>query len=160
MRGPTSFVAGGTAPARLFINETAGALAFAEGDAGALTGVTGAYPVDIDSDGLVDLAVLRVGENLLLRGDGACGFSRANETWGFDGGDAWSTAFSATWEPGAIWPTLAIGNYVDRSDPRRPVFRLRQPMRCTARRPPPPPRACWITRRFSFPSPRRDPTVR
>ena len=119
---PDIFVAGGTAPARLFINETDGALAFTEGDAAGLTGVTGAYPIDIDSDGLVDLAVLRVGENLLLRGDGACGFARANETWGFDGGDAWSTAFSATWEPGAIWPTLAIGNYVDRSDPDGPFF--------------------------------------
>ena len=119
---PDFFVAGGTAPARLFVNETDGALAFAEGSAGALTGVTGAYPIDIDGDGLVDLAVLRVGENLLLRGDGACGFARANETWGFDGGDAWSTAFSATWEDGARWPTLAIGNYVDRSDPDGPFF--------------------------------------
>ena len=29
---------------------------------------TGAYPLDVDGDGLVDLAVLRVGENVLLRG--------------------------------------------------------------------------------------------
>ena len=57
--------------------------------------MTGAYSLDIDGDGLLDLAVLRVGENMLLRGDGACGFSIANTDWGFEGGTAWSTAFSA-----------------------------------------------------------------
>ena len=35
-----------------------------------LTEVTGAYPLDIDSDGHDDLAVLRRGENVLLRGLG------------------------------------------------------------------------------------------
>ena len=119
---PDIFAAGGEDPARLFVNETADALAFAEGVLPPLHGVTGAYPIDIDSDGAVDLAVLRVGENLLMRGDGACGFARANEDWGFDGGDAWSTAFSATWEPGRRWPTFVIGNYVDRSDPDGPFF--------------------------------------
>ena len=59
---------------------------------------TGAYPLDVDGDGTVDLAVLRNGENVLLRGLGDCRFERANETWGFDGGDAITTAFSATWE--------------------------------------------------------------
>ncbi|MEM9317502.1 MAG: CRTAC1 family protein [Pseudomonadota bacterium] len=119
---PDIFVAGGTNAARLFVNESQGALGFAEGIIEPLTGVTGAYPIDIDSDGAVDLAILRVGENMLWRGDGACGFSRANEAWGFDGGDAWSTAFSATWGAGDRWPTLAIGNYVDRSDPEGPFF--------------------------------------
>ena len=47
-----------------------------------LTGVTGAYPLDIDGDGHVDLAVLRVGENVLLRGLGDCRFERANEALG------------------------------------------------------------------------------
>ena len=37
-----------------------------------LTAVTGAYPLDVDSDGLVDLAVLRVGEDVILRGRGDC----------------------------------------------------------------------------------------
>ncbi len=74
--------------------------------------VTGAYPIDVDSDGTVDLAVLRHGENVLLRGLGDCRFERANEAWGFDGGDVWTTAFSATWEGSAPWPTLAFGNYV------------------------------------------------
>ena len=57
----------------------------------------GAYPIDIDGDGNIDLAVLRHGENILFRGLGNCRFERANETWSFDGGDRWSTAFSAVW---------------------------------------------------------------
>ena len=77
--------------------------------------VVGAYPVDIDGDGLIDLAVLRYGENVLLRGLGDCRFERANEAWGFDGGDAWTTAFSAKWEGSATLPTLAFGNYLDMS---------------------------------------------
>ena len=63
-----------------------------------LTDVTGAYPLDIDGDGQVDLAVLRNGENVLLRGTGECRFERANEAWGFDGGAANTNAFAATWE--------------------------------------------------------------
>ena len=54
--------------------------------------VTGAYPLDVDSDGITDLVLLRVGENVVMRGLGGCRFERANEAWGFDGGDAWSTA--------------------------------------------------------------------
>ena len=47
-----------------------------------VTGVTGAYPLDVDGDGHTDLAVLRVGETLMLRGLGGCRFERADETWG------------------------------------------------------------------------------
>lgn len=120
---PDMFVAGGETPARLFVNEIGADWRFADGALpGPMTGVTGAYPVDIDGDGHVDLAVLRVGENLLLRGDGQCGFARANAEWGFEGGRAWSTAFSATWEPGQTRPTLAIGNYVDQTNPDGPFF--------------------------------------
>ena len=39
-----------------------------------------------------------------------------------DGENRWSTAFSATWEPGAALPTLAIGNYVDRTNPNGPFM--------------------------------------
>ncbi|HKZ90945.1 MAG TPA: CRTAC1 family protein, partial [Candidatus Limnocylindrales bacterium] len=81
-----------------------------------LTAVTGAYPLDIDADGQPDLAVLRRGENVLLRGLDDCAFERANEAWAFDGGDDWTTAFSATWEDGQDWPTLAFGAYVDHVD--------------------------------------------
>jgi hypothetical protein len=81
-----------------------------------LDAVLGAYPLDIDSDGVMDLVVLRQGENALMRGLGDCRFEDANEAWGFDGGDAWSTAFAAIWEKGQDWPTLAIGNYIDRKE--------------------------------------------
>lgn len=125
---PDLFVAGGASPARLFVNESAGPdapLAFALGDlsgidAALLRGVTGAYPLDIDGDGLLDLVVLRVGQNLILRGRGGCTFEDATDAWGFSAGDRWSTAFTATWEPGNLLPTLAIGNYVDRGDPNGP----------------------------------------
>lgn len=121
---PELFAAGGETPARLFLNETAAGanLSFAEGRVPDLTGVTGAYPLDIDSDGNIDLAVMRVGRDMLLRGDGQCGFVDASEDWGFDGGDKWTTSFSATWEPGETWPTLAFGSYVDQSDPDGPFM--------------------------------------
>jgi hypothetical protein len=51
-----------------------------------------------------------------MRGKGGCQFERANEAWNFAGGDAWNTAFAATWEKGNTWPTLAIGSYVDRKE--------------------------------------------
>jgi enediyne biosynthesis protein E4 len=112
-----AYVAGGEETAALFRNRSAigGALAFerVSGEETDLRSVTGAYPLDIDGDGTLDLAVLRIGENVLLRGLGACRFERANERWGFDGGDAATTAFAATWEGGAAVPTLAFGNYVD-----------------------------------------------
>lgn len=88
-------------------------------DALHLTGVTGAYPLDIDSDGHLDLVVLRVGENLLLRGGPDCGFTPF-QGLGFASGARWTTAFSATWEAGQILATLALGNYVNRDDPKGP----------------------------------------
>lgn len=110
------YLAGGAAPAALYRNRSpvGGGLRFRVVPATStdLLDVTGAYPLDIDGDGLTDLAVLRIGENVLLRGTGDCRFERANEEWSFDGGDAWSAAFSATWEAGAALPTLAIGNYL------------------------------------------------
>ncbi len=120
---PDFFVAGGEEPTRLFVNETPGPgapFAFRDGEVAPLRSVTGAYPLDIDGDGHLDLAVLRVGPNVLLRGSGSCDFSDATEDWHFDPGDRWSTAFSATWEHGQDWPTLAVGNYVDRDDPEGP----------------------------------------
>ena len=109
------YLAGGAGAAALYRNdsELAGALRFTRvpDPATDLTQVTGAYPLDIDGDGATDLAILRVGENVLLRGLGACRFEAANAAWGLAGGDRWTTAFSATWEPSAGWPTLAFGNY-------------------------------------------------
>lgn len=121
---PDIYAAGGETPARLFINQTPEGGAQTAFELGQtvpeLTGVTGAYPIDIDSDGHVDLAVLRVGANQFLKGDGACGFADASAEWGLAGGDHWSTAFSATWEAGQVWPTMAVGNYVDTNDPTGP----------------------------------------
>ena len=110
------YFAGGAEPAALYRNEspTGGALRFRASPAAVtdLTDVTGAYPLDVDGDRYTDLVVLRVGENVLLRGLGDCRFERANEVLGFDGGDAWTAAFSATWEGDTALPTLAIGNYL------------------------------------------------
>lgn len=122
-RLPDMMLAGGTAPAKFYRNTTAvgGALSFAEAASGLeMEAVTGAYPLDIDSDDIMDLVLLRVGENQLMRGLGDCRFESANADWGFDGGDGWSTAFAATWEAGQDWPTIAIGNYVDRYETMMP----------------------------------------
>jgi enediyne biosynthesis protein E4 len=114
---PDAFVAGGVNPARLFHNDSpiGGALRFSAVDDPAvdLSAVNGAYPLDLDSDGQIDLVVLRDGENVVLRGLGGCRFERANARWSIDGGAAATTAFSATWERSSALPTLAFGNYVD-----------------------------------------------
>ncbi|MDZ7824612.1 MAG: CRTAC1 family protein [Ahrensia sp.] len=120
-----AFLAGGKNPSRLIVNTTqraGGVITFSDGatDATRLEGVTGAYPIDIDSDGLIDLFVMRVGENIILRGLPNCQFEEANSAFGFDGLDRWTASFSATWEAGNILPTLAVGNYVDRDNPDGP----------------------------------------
>jgi enediyne biosynthesis protein E4 len=112
-------LAGGANKAKFYRNTSkrGGALKFkAETSGLEIDKVTGAYPLDIDSDGIMDVVLLRVGENLVMRGKGNCKFERANRAWAFDGGDAWSTSFAATWEKGAIWPTIAIGNYINRKE--------------------------------------------
>lgn len=116
-RLPDLFFAGGAGAPALYrnISHLGGELRFASTTdplVDGMSGVTGAYPIDVDDDGLTDLAVLRVGENMLLRGVGDCRFERANETWNLDGGDAWTVGFSATWEDGSRRPTLAFGNYL------------------------------------------------
>jgi len=125
---PDLYLAGGQSTAALFRNDSpmGGALRFTRVSAAAtdLANVTGAYPIDLDNDGITDLVVLRNGENVLLRGLGDCRFARANEAFGFIGGSSATTAFSATWEAGATLPTLAFGNYVDpkSNDPHRLCF--------------------------------------
>ena len=122
-RFPELVAAGGSNPAILLVNATGtpGApLAFRADtpEALALTGVTGAYPLDIDDDGVLDLAVMRVGENLLLKGGPDCTFAPFDI--GFASDDRWTTSFTATWEAGQPLPTLFFGNYVDRTDPDGP----------------------------------------
>jgi len=120
---PDLYLAGGANPAALYRNESpvGGELRFAQvpDPATDLTQVVGAYPVDIDGDGLIDLAVLRQGENVLLKGLGGCRFERSNEAWGFDGGTAWTAGFSAKWEGTQALPTLAFGNYLDQTEGRQ-----------------------------------------
>ena len=110
------YLAGGTSPAALYLNESpvGGALRFSQLAAAAtdLTEVTGAYPLDVDSDGNTDLAVLRRDGNVVLRGLGDCRFEDATAQWGIDPGTSWTVAFSATWEATNALPTMAFGNYL------------------------------------------------
>ncbi|MEJ6389567.1 CRTAC1 family protein [Gymnodinialimonas ulvae] len=113
---PELFAAGGEEPAQLFLNQSDDTLRFDPVESAlALSGVTGSYPLDIDSDGHMDLVVLRVGQNRIFRGAGACRFAEWQGLTLPDD-DSWTTAFSATWEAGQILPTLAFGNYVDRAN--------------------------------------------
>ncbi|MDA4844564.1 FG-GAP repeat domain-containing protein [Hoeflea poritis] len=125
-RYPDLMLAGGTGQTRLFVNRSARAAALkfeardldlAESD---LRNVTGLYPIDFDNDGYRDVVLLRVGRNILLKGGEDCSFTNANREFAFDGGRAWTTAFAATFEGDAPYPTLAFGNYVDRSAPGSP----------------------------------------
>ena len=122
------YLAGGSNSAALYRNDSpvGGALRFTRlpGPSTDLKQVNGAYPIDIDGDGITDLVVLRNGGNVLLRGIGDCRFERANETLGFDGGTSATKAFSAAWEAGARLPTLAFGNYVNpaSNDPHHLCF--------------------------------------
>jgi enediyne biosynthesis protein E4 len=115
-RLPDLYLAGGERPGALYRNRSAigGPLRFERVPAATtdVVDVNGAYPIDIDADEMVDLVILRVGENVLLRGQGDCIFERANEALAIEGIDGHTTAFSATWEGEASLPTLAIGHYL------------------------------------------------
>lgn len=117
---PDLFLAGGDSEALLLRND--GEMRFTPAALSVLTGVTGAYPLDIDGDDILDLFVLRVGPNVVLRGLGDCRFEDATGSLGIDAGDAWSTAFTAWWDAGTARPSLFIGNYVDRANPTGPFF--------------------------------------
>src|SRR5206468_2886349 len=95
---PDLYLSGGSGSAALYRNDSqvGGALRFTHliGAATDLIGVNGAYPIDIDGDGITDIVVLRNGENVLLRGRGGCRFERANERWGLDLTASATTLFS------------------------------------------------------------------
>jgi hypothetical protein len=111
------YFAGGSQPAALYRNDTpvGGALRFTrlESPVTDVSGVMGAYPIDLEGRGLTDLVLLRNGETILLRGLGDCRFERANEDLAFNGDGPPTTAFSATWEADQSLPTLAFGRYHD-----------------------------------------------
>ncbi|MGE0500861.1 MAG: CRTAC1 family protein [Rhizobiaceae bacterium] len=116
---PDMLLSGGENPAALYRNVSTrgGPLKFEKATSGLeLEKVGGAYAVDVDSDGIRDVILLRVGENVAMRGLGGCRFERANEAWGFSGGDLWWTSLAAIWEKGAAWPTIAVGSYIDRHE--------------------------------------------
>ncbi len=123
---PDLALAGGRSAAALYINtgKPGEAFSFEKGkllDAERLnTNVLGIYALDMDADSINDLVLLRLGPNIVLRGTGNCAFERVDGKWNIDGGQDWSTAFAAKWEPGHRFPTLAFGNYVDRSAPGSP----------------------------------------
>lgn len=119
---PELFAAGGSTAAILLRNRsTPNRVHFVENTPPALklTAVNGVYPLDIDSDGYLDLVILRVGKNLLMRGGPDCAFAPF-EDLKFASPSRWTTAFSATWEADQTLPTLAFGNYVDRANPNGP----------------------------------------
>ena len=120
---PEIYVTAGVNKAKFYRNKSVrgGAITLQEERTGLeLTNAIGAYPLDIDGDGNTDLVVLRVGEVEVFRGLGACKFERVTDKWGVKTGNEWHTAFSATWERGQKWPTLAIGTYIDRTKPEFP----------------------------------------
>ena len=155
---PDLYLAGGSDSAALYRNDSppGGALRFTRlrDPATDLAAVNGAYPIDIDGDGVADLVVLRNGENVLLRGLGGCRFERANERWGFNLPASATTAFTAAWEPGGTLPTLAFGNYVNPAsdDPHHLCFdnELLRPRAATYRPPVPlTPSWCALSMLFS-----------
>ncbi|MCK0094061.1 CRTAC1 family protein [Yoonia sp. F2084L] len=111
---PDMFAAGGENPAKLLVNQ--GNFQFSAAPIAEMTGVTGAYPLDINADGALDLFVMRVGQNQIMMGDGNCQFTRDRE---LPPNDDWTTAFSAWWDTDDRI-VMAIGNYVDRDDPEGP----------------------------------------
>jgi hypothetical protein len=110
------YFAGGSGPAALYHNDSpiGGELRFTQlpSPSTDLTAVTGAYPLDLDSDGHPDLVVLRRDGDVVLRGLGGCRFEDAGPKLGLDVRPGWSTAFSATWEGANELPTLAFGRYL------------------------------------------------
>ena len=114
---PDIFAAGGENPASLIRNH--GNFKFSTVAMPDVLGVMGAYPININADGHVDLFVMRAGENIVLRGEGDCQFSEASQEWQIPQGDEWTTGFTAWWEGDGL-PVFAVGNYVDRADPDGP----------------------------------------
>ena len=126
---PDLYLAGGVNGASLYRNESAvGEIAFTpvEDGTAALTGVTGAYPVDIDSDGITDLAVLGLGENVVLRGLGDCQIRASQRGMVDRRRRRLDGRLQRNLGRRSRWPTLVFGNYVELSpsgEQDRPLLR-------------------------------------
>ena len=116
---PDIFAAGGASPPVLWINR--GDFTFDPAPLPEMTETVGAYPLDIDGDGWLDLYVMRVGPDVALKGGPDCAFTDATAAWGLPQTDQWTTAFTAWWEDDPR-PVMAVGHYVDRADPDGPFF--------------------------------------
>jgi len=121
-RLPDVVLAGGDGETQLYVNRsgTGQEITFTKHAFPKVSNVIGAYPVNLNNDAYTDLVLLRLGENILLEGGAECSFTNANKAFGFDGGNEWTTGFSAIWEDGATFPSLAFGNYIDREAPDTP----------------------------------------
>ncbi|MFM9136811.1 MAG: FG-GAP repeat domain-containing protein, partial [Actinomycetota bacterium] len=91
---PELYFAGGSREAALYANRSTlgGALSFERlaSPITDLTAATGAYPLDVDGDGLLDLVVLRRGGNAILRGLGNCAFEDVTASLGLVPSDQWT----------------------------------------------------------------------
>jgi hypothetical protein len=113
------FLAGGVGPAALYVNTTVPGETIRFSEAGerlalndsTAANVSGAYALDFDNDGDLDLFVLRFGVNLLLENGGDCTFSIANDKVGIPDADENTTAFAAAWLADRPYPVLFVGNY-------------------------------------------------
>lgn len=103
---PDIFAAGGENPATLIRSE--GDFEFTQLDVPEIFGAAGAYPIDLNGDGMLDLFVLRVDANVVLKGQGACQFADATGEFGLPNADQWSTGFTAWWDNGETRATLAL----------------------------------------------------
>src|SRR5277367_6107093 len=89
---PSVLIAGGESKARFFrnVSKPGGLPRFELQTSGLeLDSVVGAYPIDIDGDGEIDLVMLQIGKIDLMRGVGNCRFENANTAWGLESQDAW-----------------------------------------------------------------------
>ena len=107
------FAAGGENPATLLRN--VGSFNFEPINISPIRKATGAYPIDIDADGWTDLYVMRVGPDVVLKGQADCQFTDATTQWGIPQTDRWTTALTAWWEDDTR-PVIAVGHYVDRAN--------------------------------------------
>jgi len=114
---PELFLAGGEEPALFLGND--GGFAFSPLPFPDISRTTGAYPLDINGDGYLDLYVMRAAPDIVLRGGPNCTFTDMTADLGLTPTDQWTTSFTAWWD-GDGRPTMAVGHYVDRTNPDGP----------------------------------------